>query len=66
MKTVENRLSEINYEQILASIYEFGGKDEPMDNFIVYLNTYGVTQNTISKMLNISIRQVRNALSDKK
>ena len=37
-----------------------------MDNFIVYLNTYGVTQNTISKMLNISIRQVRNALSDKK
>ena len=57
VKSIIDGSKEINYEQILASIYEFGGKDEPMDNFIVYLNTYGVTQNTISKMLNISIRQ---------
>lgn len=56
----------ISYEQVLASIYEFGGKDKPVEQFIVYLNTYGVTQSTISKMLNTSIRQVRNALLDNK
>jgi len=66
VKSVINGNKEISYEQVLASIYEFGGKDEPIENFIVYLNTYGVTQSTISKMLNISIRQVRNALSDNK
>jgi ATPases of the AAA+ class len=66
VKNVISGNKEISYEQVLVAIYEFGGKDKPIENFIVYLNTYGVTQASISKMLNISIRQVRNALTDNK
>lgn len=66
VKNIISGNKEIKYEQILASIYEFEGKDEPIDNFIIYLNAYGVTQANVSKMLNISMRQVRNALLNNK
>jgi SpoVK/Ycf46/Vps4 family AAA+-type ATPase len=65
VKSVIEGSKEISYEQVLAAIYEFGGKDEPVDKFIVYLNKYGVAQKTISEMLNTSLRQVRNVLNNK-
>lgn len=65
VKSVINNCNVIEYEEMLAAILEFGGKNISTDDFIKYLNQNGVTQVAISKMLNVSMRQVRNVLSEK-
>lgn len=57
---------QIEYEDILSEIFGFEGKQESLESFMKYLNQYGVTQATIAKMLNVSLRQVRNVLVENK
>lgn len=65
VKCIIKGIKNIEYEEMLAAIFEFRGKNVSTDDFIKYLNQNGVTQITISKMLNVSMRQVRNVLSEK-
>lgn len=55
----------IEFEPVLASIYENGGYNASVDDYVRFLNKHGVTQVTISKMLEISLRQIRNILNEK-
>ena len=57
---------QIEYEDILSEIFGFEGKQESQEAFMKYLHQYGVTQATIAKMLNLSLRQVRNVLVENK
>lgn len=65
VKSIINNSNVIEYEEMLAAIFEYKGKNASIEDFIKYLNINGVTQITISKMLNVSMRQVRNVLSEK-
>lgn len=59
-----NGTKDISYENLVQAVYDYQGKDESMDQRILFYNANGITQAGISKMLNISVRQVRNVLSD--
>ena len=65
VQSVINGTKQISYEQIVAAIYEYDGKHEKRDDFVKYLSQYGVAQTSISILANISVRQVRNILSEK-
>ena len=65
VKSVIRNCNAIKYEDVLSTIFEFDGKHVSTDTFIKYLNQNGITQLSISKMLNVSMRQVRNVLSEK-
>lgn len=65
VKSIIKDSKAIEYEDVLGAIFEYKGKDVSTDSFIKYLNQNGVTQLSISKMLNVSMRQVRNVLSEK-
>ena len=56
---------EIIYDDVLVAIFEYDGKNRSSEEFIRYLSKYGVSQINISKTLGISMRQVRNVLSEK-
>jgi SpoVK/Ycf46/Vps4 family AAA+-type ATPase len=55
---------DISFEDLIQAVYNYQGKDESMDKRILFYSANGITQASISKMLNISVRQVRNILSD--
>lgn len=65
VKSIIKASNNIEYEDILSEIYSFEGKLDSQESFVKYLSQYGVTQATIAKMLNVSLRQVRNILVDK-
>lgn len=65
VKSIINDHKPIEYEDVLSAIFEFGGKNESTDDFIRYLSQNGVNQTSISKMLNVSRRQVKNVLTEK-
>ena len=65
VQSVINGTKQISYEQIVAAIYEYDGKHKKKDDFVKYLSQYGVAQTSISILANISVRQVRNILSEK-
>ena len=66
VKGIINGNKQIEYEDILSEIFGFEGKQESQESFMKYLYQYGVTQATIAKMLNLSLRQVRNVLVENK
>lgn len=55
----------IEFEPVLASIYENGDYSASVDDYVRFLNKHGVTQMAISKMLEISLRKIRNILNEK-
>lgn len=57
-----NGLKDISYETLIQAVYDYQGKDETIDQRILFYSANGITQANISKMLNISVRQVRNVL----
>ena len=65
VNSIINGSKEIHYESLIQAIYDYQGKDETIENRVQFYNANGITQATISKILNISIRQVRNILSEK-
>ncbi len=65
VKSIINKRKPIEYEDVLSAIFEFGGKNGSTDDFIKYLSLNGVNQTTISKMLNVSRRKVKNVLTGK-
>lgn len=65
VKGIINRSMIIEYEDVLVAIFEYDGKDEALECFVVFLSTNGVNQARIAKLLNISARLVRNVLSKK-
>ena len=65
VKSIINNHKPIEYEDVLSAIFEFGGKNESTEDFIKYLSQNGVNQTSISKMLNVSRRQVKNVLTEK-
>ena len=65
VKGIINGSKTIEYEDILLAIFEYEGKNEAQDKFIIFLNTNGVSQAKIAQKLNVSARLVRNVLSKK-
>lgn len=55
----------LDFDQLLSSLYYMSRNNTSKDGLVRYLNQNGVSQTQISKSVNISLRQVRNALSDK-
>lgn len=66
VKSIIKDIKIIEYEDVLTAIFEFKGRNVSMDSFIIFLNQNGVSQMAISKMLDVSMRRVRNVLSDNK
>jgi len=54
----------IDLEDVLLEVFHFENHSDSQDNLIGFLNENGVTQANISELLEISMRQVRNALKD--
>lgn len=55
----------LSYEDILLEIFESKNKEYTIEDVITFLNENGVSQEKITQILNISIRQVRNNLKTK-
>lgn len=65
VRGIINKNKIIEYEDVLVAIFEYNGKDETLEDFVTFLNTNGVNQAKIAKLLSISTRLVRNILSKK-
>jgi len=59
-----NSKDTIGLEDILLEIFHFENHSESQDKLILFLNENGATQSNIASLLNISMRQVRNALKE--
>ncbi|MBH1959937.1 MAG: ATP-binding protein [Flavobacteriia bacterium] len=55
----------LSYEDVLVEIFETNNKDYKPEDLIIFLNESGITQERITQIMNISIRQVRNNLKTK-
>ncbi|MCY0977184.1 ATP-binding protein [Chryseobacterium wangxinyae] len=55
----------LSYEDVLIEIFESNHKDFSNEELIVFLNESGISQERITQIMNISIRQVRNNLKTK-
>ncbi len=64
VNSIINGSKDISYEDLIQAVYNYQGKDESMNQRILFYSANGLTQASISKMLKISVRQVRNILSD--
>jgi len=63
-KIIKNK-EYLSYEDILLEIFESKNKEYTIEDIITFLNENGVSQEKITQILNISIRQVRNNLKTK-
>lgn len=64
VNSIINGSKDISYEDLIQAVYNYQGKDESIDQRILFYSANGLTQASISKLLKISVRQVRNILSD--
>lgn len=64
--SIINKKSELLYEDLLAEYYQFKHHGKTViDELVYFLSENGVPQRDISQKLEISLRQIRNALGDK-
>ena len=61
---VINNKNEVELEDLLLELFYFENHNTNDDSVIKYLSNNGITQKTISELLGISLRQVRNYVKE--